>query len=212
MTRQSLSAWLSVCIAGLAMLDHPVLEEMLPKELFRSEIRKGVSLIIRRGAMIPADELEMLGPPPAPDLEAGGGRLIGYFAFDAILASDSGELLVWSRVQPVVYVGQWDSYEVLDVLALPDGRMVVALVGGFSLIEVVEMSLVGPSRRAVLPSHEWSQLAAALPHKPGRLTAELSYDDQRGTVRLIVVDRAGTPAASTQFDQTRDLWEFSSIN
>ncbi len=199
------------CLSIMVLLSLMTSGDPAPgRELFRSEVREGVSLVISQETMVPAEALKISAVQPADD-EAGGIRTTGYFTLGADLVTESGTLRIWSRVQPVEYDGQWESYEVLDVLELPEGRLIVVIVGGFSAVEVIDIPVIRPPRRTVLQGHDWSQVAAAALLKPGRVSAKLNYDEGPGIVGLVVTDHIGSPAVSTRFEQKQDEWEFSRI-
>jgi hypothetical protein len=201
-----------ICVVAIAtVIPAAVGEQKAKKELFRRDIGAGVQVVVTQEAMVPAEAIKPFLPPPPSEGRPSGIRTIGYFALCAELISESGTLRIWSEVQPVFYAGQWDSHEVLDLLALPDGRIAMVTAGGLGSIVVTDMSVAGPAKRWTLPGREWSELAAAVPGKPGRLGAKLSYDEKRGTVGVVVTDRAGSPPKVTRFEQKPGVWEFSRI-
>jgi hypothetical protein len=196
--------------AVVATQRSPAVTPPMLTEIARIKLKDGTELVVLRDPMTPASALGPFLPPGLATRKV--NPPIGFFCLSAELRPPSGQpLCIWSQVRHVYNPGELDEYEVLDALVLPDGRIALAMVTPFSTIVVMDLSVTAPVRHAALAGSEWSQLGAAIPNKPGRIKAKLTFNGKNNTVGVTVSDTVSDSVKNTSFEQQAGKWEFAPV-
>lgn len=172
------------------------------KVLFRKALSDGRELVVIQEPMLPTPAMKDL--MSADKLR----QLSGFFSLAVEVRSTETPLRLWSQLKGMERDSQYNEFQVLDLLVLPN-RLIMTLSGSGSSISVIEIfRLSGPSRFTSLQGHDWSLIAVAGPFRPGRLGAKLSYNEEQKRIDVEVTDFLDQTKQHTLFEQKGDEWEF----
>jgi hypothetical protein len=174
------------------------------KVLHRKPLSDGRELVVVLEPMVPASALKGLFTSPATD------KLLGLTTLNLVLHSPSNPpLRLWCRKCPLYFEREDEQFQVLDLVVKPD-LIVMAMVGPGSQIFVVKVGLFqrGPDAIETLRGADWSLLAAAIPTRPGRLSAKISFDETGKQVGVEVTDFLQDTKQRTVFAQKAGEWQF----
>lgn len=197
---------LLVALSAMVMLNSAVAEPASEKVLYREPLSGDRELVVIQGPMVPTSELAGLLSADVAD------RTLGYFNIDVELRPKSmPPLRLLSHRYSVNYDSEYEEYSVLDLLILPN-RLVMVMGRSLSSIAILEVVLDGsPSRVSGLQGADWSLLAAAIPTPPGRLSAKLTYNENKERIEVQVTDFLQDTKQHTQFVQKGNEWEFEPV-
>lgn len=175
------------------------------KVLYRKPLSDGRELVVVQEPVVPASALKDLIASPAFD------KMLGYTCLDVMLRSPSNPpLRLWCRRYPLYPGREREEFQVLD-LGVKRDLIVLAMAGPGSDIFLARIGFAGwsaPDAIAGLPGADWSLLGAAIPTKPGRLSAKIAFDESETQVSVEVTDFLQDTKQHTSFSQTKGEWKF----
>jgi hypothetical protein len=174
--------------------------------LHRKTIPGDRELVVTQGPLVAATALAGIYAPPH------GHQFSGMFSLAVELHSPPAPpLCLWSQLRVCEREAEYDEYEVLDLLVLPE-RLVLATGEAGSSIRLTEIRIASSTRGASLTGlPPWSLLGASIPNRPGRLGATLRFNDKQSRIEVEVTDHLQHTKQHTSFEQKPDAWEFVSV-
>lgn len=214
-----------VCVVGPSLAPHPKAQSVemhdgkgmvLPSTdriLHQLKLSDGRELVVVRRAITPVSAMDDLFPPNF--FRKGTNVATGIFEIELELRfPNSPALRLWSQ-RRVVYAEVPEDADDDRVLAMSvvSHRVVLVMAnrGGVILYDIPFVPFLqgGPPRVAGLSSVHCSLLAAAIPLKDGRFSANLKYDERDDALEIHVTDFMDTTKLHTVWRQKgKGEWAF----
>jgi hypothetical protein len=193
------------CVCVFAMvIPHQASAAHPPREkvLYRKTLAEGRELVVVQESLVLVTRFKGLLS------EHLRGQTAAFCSISVELRSGGQPpLRLWSQLCRLERETEYNEFEVLDLLLLPD-RVVVALAGQGSSIDIVEIAFGGPNRLNYLRGADWSSIPVSLPTRPGRLRTKLEYNEKEKRIEFQVTDSLEELKQHTLFYQKGNEWEF----
>ena len=157
--------------------------------------------------MVPATALKGLIYPY--HLDDPVRRVGGFMSINAELTfPHKHSLRLWSTRRSVLSQSEYDKYQVLDVLALPD-RFLVAMVDPAGVVFAAEINIFTGTQLADLFDRDWQQ--TEMTPLDAKWTAKWAYDDKTKQLTIETTETAAEFTAHRVFAQEGEKWDFKVV-